>query len=90
MQRASPIARVHRIAAPYLLMAGGSDLRVPPAQSRLMHRALAARGVPSRLIWYPDDSHGLFTPCTYSETCVHNAMWLRHWYSQRKASQAND
>lgn len=45
MRNASPIAHVHKVKAPTILMVGSKDLRVPPSQSMLYYNKLRANNV---------------------------------------------
>jgi dipeptidyl aminopeptidase/acylaminoacyl peptidase/CubicO group peptidase (beta-lactamase class C family) len=53
----SPIERVDQVRTPTLLLHGGADDRCPPGQAEQWFTALRQRGVPSRLVLYPDASH---------------------------------
>jgi acetyl esterase/lipase len=55
---ASPALRVTSDTPPMLLIHGADDLLVPPDQSRRLADALAAHGVPHRLIVVPGVRHG--------------------------------
>ena len=50
--------RIDRLKAPLLVIAGANDPRVPVGEGVQMHDALAARGVKSALIIFPDEGHG--------------------------------
>ncbi len=56
---ASPITRVDDIRAPLMLIHGANDPRVPVGEARQLHELLVARGVPSELLIYDDEGHGL-------------------------------
>ncbi|TYB41246.1 serine hydrolase [Actinomadura chibensis] len=56
----SPYSRVEDVTAPTLLLHGTADLRCPDGQAEQWIGALRARGVPSRLVYYPDASHFFF------------------------------
>lgn len=58
MYRLSPIAHIHKVKVPTLLLLGTKDLRVPCSQSLLYHRLLKARGVETRCLTY-EDMHDL-------------------------------
>lgn len=58
MYAASPIANVHNVKVPTLLLLGKEDLRVPYSQGLLFHRILKARGLETQCFIY-DDVHGL-------------------------------
>jgi CubicO group peptidase (beta-lactamase class C family) len=53
----SPLARVGAVRTPTLVYHGAADVRCPVGQAQQWHAALRARGVPSRLVLYPDASH---------------------------------
>jgi len=53
----SPMARVARVRTPTLIAHGAADLRCPVDQAKQWHTALRERGVPTRLVLYPDASH---------------------------------
>lgn len=54
----SPLTHAHRLATPVLLLQGGMDPIVPPAQAERFATACAANGVPHALIVFPDEGHG--------------------------------
>jgi dipeptidyl aminopeptidase/acylaminoacyl peptidase len=53
----SPLKHVAKVKTPTLFLVGTEDVRVPPAQSYEMHRALKANGVPTRLYLAPREPH---------------------------------
>ena len=57
--RASPITHAERIRAPLFIIHGANDPRVPLSEAEQIHGLLAARGVASELLVYPDEGHGL-------------------------------
>lgn len=59
MYAASPIANVHKVKVPTLLLLGKEDLRVPFSQGLLFHRILKARGLEETRCFIYDDVHGL-------------------------------
>ncbi len=54
----SPTTHVDKLAAPLLIIQGLNDPRVPAGEAVQMYRAMQARGVPGRLILFPDEGHG--------------------------------
>jgi dipeptidyl aminopeptidase/acylaminoacyl peptidase len=56
---ASPMTRVDAIRAPLMLVHGANDPRVPVGEARQLHASLVSRGVPSELMIYEDEGHGL-------------------------------
>jgi dipeptidyl aminopeptidase/acylaminoacyl peptidase len=55
----SPITYVDRVRAPLMLVQGATDPRVPVGEALQFHDALAAKGVPTELIVFPDEGHGM-------------------------------
>ncbi|MFY1690282.1 serine hydrolase [Plantactinospora sp. WMMB782] len=53
----SPLTRVADVRTPTLLLHGADDLTCPAGQAQQWHTALRQRGVPTRLVRYPDASH---------------------------------
>lgn len=58
----SPLWRADAITTPLLLLHGTDDTRVPPGQSVALHRALARRGLDSRLVRFPRAGHLIDEP----------------------------
>ena len=54
----SPLKYVWRVTTPTLVLVGARDVRVPPSQSVMLHRALKSNGVPTRLFVAPREPHG--------------------------------
>ncbi|MEV4738181.1 MULTISPECIES: prolyl oligopeptidase family serine peptidase [unclassified Microbacterium] len=54
----SPLTHADRIDVPVLLMQGGEDRVVPPAQSEAIRDALRSRGVEHEYVAYPTEGHG--------------------------------
>jgi dipeptidyl aminopeptidase/acylaminoacyl peptidase len=69
---ASPLYRLDRVKTPTLIHVGGSDPRVPVAHSRALYRALKHYlNVPTQLVEYPGEPHGL--------TTRHNRLAKMEW-----------
>jgi dipeptidyl aminopeptidase/acylaminoacyl peptidase len=59
-RRAAPVFEFDKIRTPTLVHVGGSDDRCPPGQSRMLYRALHDYlNVPTELVIYPGEPHGL-------------------------------
>src|SRR5581483_985826 len=56
-EQLSPLARIDAVNTPTLVYHGAADVRCPVGQAQQWHTALRERGVPSRLVLYPDASH---------------------------------
>ena len=58
----SPHASAHRMETPTLVIHGANDYRVPDTNGLAYYNTLQARGVPSRLVWFPDENHWVLKP----------------------------
>ncbi len=54
----SPIHHTDRLSCPIILFQGLEDVIVPPAQSRMMAEALAAKGIPHAYLEFEGEQHG--------------------------------
>ena len=55
----SPITYARHVTTPTLILHGEKDPAVPVAQAYAFYRALAQRNVPTELVVYPREGHGL-------------------------------
>ena len=59
-RRTSPTYKLDKITTPTVIHVGGADPRCPPSHSRMLYRALKVYNkVPTRLLSYPGEPHGL-------------------------------
>jgi acetyl esterase/lipase len=57
-QQSSPLTFVTPQSAPTILLQGGADPLVPPAQAEMLKTTLTAAGVTNQLVFYPTEGHG--------------------------------
>jgi dipeptidyl aminopeptidase/acylaminoacyl peptidase len=69
----SPSGFVKNFKTPTLVIHGALDFRVPDAQGIGMFTALQRRGVPSRLVWFPDEGHWILKP-------ANRVVWWREMH----------
>ncbi len=77
--RLSPHKYVKNFATPTLVSHGEIDFRVPIDQGLQLFTALQRRGVPSRLLYFPDEGHWVLKPQNskvWHETVL---AWLDQW-----------
>jgi len=72
----SPVAHIDKVCAPTLLALGEKDRRVPCSQGVEYYHLLKARGVPARLLMYPEDSHPIDKPASEADQWVNIAAWI--------------
>jgi len=70
MRRQSPVAHVDAVKTPTILCLGGKDRRVPPSQGIEFYHLLKARGVDTKLLMFPDDTHAIDKPTSEFEHFV--------------------
>jgi dipeptidyl aminopeptidase/acylaminoacyl peptidase len=59
-RKTSPTYGIGNVRTPTLIHVGGNDVRCPPGHSRMLYRALKHyQKVPTQLIVYPAEPHGL-------------------------------
>jgi dipeptidyl aminopeptidase/acylaminoacyl peptidase len=76
LQVSYPFFHADRIHTPTLFMGGTKDFNVPIAGSEQMYQALRTRGVPARLIVYPDEHHVFTRPSFVKDLDTQMASWL--------------
>jgi dipeptidyl aminopeptidase/acylaminoacyl peptidase len=77
--RASPSRFVSRFRTPTLVIHGEKDHRVPLEQGISMFTALQLRGVPSRLVVFPDENHWVLKPANSVRWYQEVIGWLDRW-----------
>jgi dipeptidyl aminopeptidase/acylaminoacyl peptidase len=70
----NPRARVRRMKTPTLVIHGLLDYRVPDAQGLAYYNTLKARGVPTRLVFFPDENHWILKP-------QNSRLWYREFFA---------
>jgi dipeptidyl aminopeptidase/acylaminoacyl peptidase len=73
-----PFLKNDRITTPTLFMVGQDDWNVPLINSEQMYQALRSRGVPTKLVIYPGEHHGLRRPSFLKDRME---RWLG-WYER--------
>ena len=73
-----PFFHADRIKTPTLFMVGEKDFNVPLINSEQMYQALRSLGVPTQLVIYPGQFHGLTTP-SYIEDRLERMI---DWYGR--------
>jgi len=74
-----PFLQADKIKTPTLFMASQNDFNVPVAGAEQMYQALKANNVPSRLVIYPGQNHGLVTPSYILDRYQRTIGWFREY-----------
>ena len=83
----SPLARVEHVSTPTLIYHGAADLRCPVGQAQQWYAALRGRGVPTRLVLYPEASHLFVLDGRPSHRIDFNRR-IMNWIEQHAAGEA--
>jgi dipeptidyl aminopeptidase/acylaminoacyl peptidase len=71
-----PFFHADRIHTPTLFMGGDRDFNVPIAGGEQMYQALRTLGVPTQLIVYPEQFHGLTRPSFLKDRLEREVAWF--------------
>lgn len=71
IDKSSPARFASGFNTPMLVLHGDNDYRVPATQGLEVYGVLKAKGVPARLVSYPDENHWILQPRN-----------SRHWYGE--------
>ena len=78
----NPVDYVDRWKTPMLVIHGQLDYRVPYAQGLGVYTALQRRGIPSELLYFPDENHWVLKPANSVEWYETVIAWLNRWTRQ--------
>ena len=70
-----PFLHADRIRTPTLFLGGAEDFNVPVMHSEQMYQALRRLGVPTRLVIYPGERHGISRPSFYADRLQRYVDW---------------
>ncbi|MGY3765797.1 alpha/beta hydrolase family protein [Vagococcus vulneris] len=75
----SPLAYVHHVKTPTLVLHSEEDLRCPLEQGQQFYIGLKKAGVPTKLVMYPESSHGL-SRAGLPNLRIHRLMEIAKWF----------
>ena len=70
-----PFLHADRIKTPTMFQCGERDFNVPCIGAEQMYQALRSLGVPTELVMYPGQHHGLTVPSYLRDRLVRNLAW---------------
>lgn len=76
MKVSYPFFKAERIKTPTLFMASQNDFNVPVAGAEQMYQALKSLGVPTELVIYPNQNHGLTVPSYIKDRLERHLAWF--------------
>ena len=75
----NPVDYVKRWQTPTLVIHGQQDFRVPDTQGLAVFTALQRRGVPSQLLYFPDENHWVLKPANSIQWYDTVIAWMNRW-----------
>jgi dienelactone hydrolase len=77
--RSSPINYIKNVRTPTFEWAGEHDIECPPSQTQEFWHALKAMGVPTSIMIYPGEGHGLRDPAHAADAVSRTVAWFDHY-----------
>ena len=78
-ERISPFNKAHLITTPTLVMGGEKDWNVPIQNGEQLYQVLRRRGVPTELVVYPGQGHGIAVPSYQKDRYERYLAWYGKW-----------
>lgn len=78
-EKFNPANHVARWVKPMLVIHGEQDFRVPDTQGISTFTALQRRGIPSRLLFFPNENHWVLKPANSVQWHQEVLKWLGEW-----------
>jgi len=82
IDRMNPIRFTKNMTTPMMISHGDQDFRVPVNQAFALYNILKAKGVPSRLVHFPDENHWVLKPKNSLLWFREFDAWLERWLSK--------
>ncbi|WP_088333525.1 alpha/beta hydrolase family protein [Sphingomonas mucosissima] len=78
-ERWNPVHHVAKWKTPQLVITGEKDFRIPYTQGLAAFTALQRRGIPSRLLAFPDENHWVLKPKNSRQWYREVIGWMDQW-----------
>ena len=78
----NPLRHAGGFSSPMLVLHGMRDYRVPYAQGLQIYNVYKARGLPARLVVYPDENHWILSPANSLHWYGEVLGWLERWLGE--------
>ena len=78
-EKFNPVNHVAKWKTPMLVIHGALDYRVVPEQGISLFTALQRRGIPSQLLYFPDENHWVLKPQNSIQWHDTVLAWLQKW-----------
>lgn len=75
----SPLTYADKVKTPTLVLHARNDRRCPLPMGQAFHQALKARGVPTGLVIYPEEGHGIKQPRHREDVLTRTLAWFAQY-----------
>jgi len=79
MRTHSPLTYADKVATPTLILHSRDDRRCPIAMGRMFYQTLVTRGVPTEMVVYPDEGHGIRQPRHREDVLRRTLAWFARY-----------
>ncbi|KAK9369924.1 Alpha/Beta hydrolase protein [Lipomyces kononenkoae] len=86
--RFNPMNRMHHWATPHFIVHNAKDYRLPESEGLLAFNVLQERGVPSKLLHFPDENHWVLKPENSRRWHKEIFEFINHWSVLGKTNAA--
>ena len=76
IRKHSPLAHVGNVKTPTLVLHARDDRRCPVAMGRMFYQALLDRKVPTQMVIYPNEGHGIRQPRHQEDALRRTLAWF--------------
>ncbi|MEY2508427.1 MAG: hypothetical protein QOH01_2756 [Verrucomicrobiota bacterium] len=81
-----PFLHADKIKTPTLFLCGEADFNVPLLNTEQMYEALRSQGIPTELVIYPGQNHGLRKPSYIIDRYKRYLDWYAKWITPHKSA----
>jgi dipeptidyl aminopeptidase/acylaminoacyl peptidase len=78
MRKHSPLTYAKDVTTPTLILHSREDRRCPLPMGLMFHQALRDRGVPTQMVIYPGEGHGIRQPKHREDVLNRVLAWFAH------------
>ena len=86
LKLSGPFMRADQIKTPTLFLCGEADMNVPLLNTEQMYQAVRRLGVPTELVIYPGQNHGIRTPSYLKDRYERYVKWYDTYLRPEKAT----
>jgi len=83
----SPMTNITKVKTPTLFIGGKQDFNCPILNSEMMYQALKRLGVPTQLVVYPDEHHGIRYPSFQKDRYERYLNWFNKYVKGEKSTK---